>query len=397
MIMLEYDVAVIGGGPIGGFVAKKVATEGFKVVIFEEHKQIGKPLKCAGLITPRVFDFLDFSKKLVVQNKIKGAHIHSPSGNKLTIGGDKDHALVIDRPMFDREIISQSIKEGAEVFLENKVISAKKDEEHIRLKTSQNNYIKCKLLIGADGPHSKTREWFKLPQPAEILKGIGAEVKNTNLDPNFVEIFVGENVAPGFFAWIIPTKGDGSEARIGLCISEGSSYPPRYYFSNFFKNKHSSPYLKNVDITKKIGGSVPLGPLKKTYASNMLLVGDAAAQVKPSSGGGIYTGLLCARHCSSVVLEALHKNDFTVSFLKKYQKLWSGDIGRELNIGMKLRGIFRSLNDRQMDKYIMKFQNPEITEIISRYGDIDYPSKLLKPLLEKTPSLLKLLPKIIKS
>jgi geranylgeranyl reductase family protein len=394
--MQEYDVAIVGGGPIGGYAAKEIAHEGFKVALFEEHKQIGMPLKCAGLVTSRVFDLLDIPKELVVQNKIKGAHIHSPSGNTLTIGGDRVHALVIDRPIFDKEIIKRSLERGAEVFLENKVISAKKHEDYVKLKTSQNNVVKCKLLVGADGPFSKTREWFALSRPIEILKGIGAEVTNVSLDPDFIEIFVGKDIAPGFFAWIIPTNKYGTEARIGLCTTQDLPYPPKHYFSNLFKNKNSSPYLQDIKITKQIGGAVPLGALKKTYASNILLVGDSAAQVKPTSGGGIYTGLLCANHCSHVAIEALYRNDLTSIFLKKYHKLWLADIGRELHLGMKFRAIFKSLSDKQIDKYIRKFQNPEITEVISKYGDIDYPSKLVRPLLKKTPSLIKLLPNIIK-
>ena len=392
----HYDVVVVGGGPIGGYVAGEIASKGFKVAVFEQHKQIGEPLKCAGLVTSRVFDFIDISKESVVQNKIKGAHIHSPSGYKLTIGGDKIHALVIDRPIFDREIIKSSMEKGAELFLENSVISTQKNGEQIEIKTSQSNDVKCNLLVGADGPYSKTRDRFFLSQPTEILRGMGAEISNTRLDPNFVEIFVGENVAPGFFAWIIPTNEHGTEARIGLCIGPESTKPPLYYFSNLFKNKHSSPFLENVKITKKIGGSVPFGALKKTYSSNLLLVGDAAAQVKPTSGGGIYTGLLCGSYCSSVAIEALQKNNFTSQFLKKYHKLWSADIGMELYMGMKFRKLFKSLTDRQMDKYIEKFQNQKIIEVISKYGDIDYPSKLVKPLLRKTPSLIKLLPSLIK-
>jgi digeranylgeranylglycerophospholipid reductase len=391
-----YDVAVIGGGPIGGYVAGEIAKRGFEVAIFEQNKQIGEPLKCAGLVTSRVFDFLDISKNLVVQNKIKGAHIHSPSGYRLTIGGDKVHALVIDRTIFDREIIKSSIGKGAEIFLENRAASAQIHEGQIELKTSQNNDVKCKLLIGADGPYSKTRDRFAMPQPTEILRGIGAEITDTEMDPDFVEIFVGENIAPGFFAWIIPTNEHGTEARTGLCIDPESTKSPSHYFSNLFKNKYSSPYLENAKITRKIGGSIPIGVLKKTHTSNVMLVGDAAAQVKPTSGGGIYSGLLCGSYCSSVAIEALQKNNFTPQVLKKYHKLWSTDIGRELYLGMKFRKLFKSLTDRQMNKYIEKFQKQKITEIISKHGDIDYPSKLVKPLLKQTPSLIRLLPSIIK-
>ena len=147
----KYDVAVIGGGPIGGNVAERIAEKNYKVAIFEQKKQIGMPLNCAGLVTPRVFDFLDFSENLVVQNRIKGANIHSPSGYTLTIGGDKLHAFVIDRIKFDQEIIKNSKKNGAEIFLGNKILSAQKHEQHIELLTSQKTEFSCKLLIGADG------------------------------------------------------------------------------------------------------------------------------------------------------------------------------------------------------------------------------------------------------
>jgi len=393
--MLEYDVAIAGGGPVGGYVAGEIARENFKVAVFERHKEIGIPVNCAGLVTPRVFNFLDISKETIIQNKVKGAHIYSPSGNILTIGGDKIHAFVIDRSKFDREIIKKSEKKGAEVFLNNSVLSAQKIRDHIELSTSQKQEIKCRLLVGADGPYSKIRDRFAFPEPTEFLRGFGAEITNTNLDPDFVEIFVGKNIAPGFFAWIIPTNRKGTEARVGLCISQKITNSPKHYFSNFFKNKISSPFLKDAKITKYMGGVVPLGALKKTYASNVLIAGDAAAQVKPASGGGIYTGLLCAGHCSTIAIKALQKNNCTPNFLKKYHKLWTADIGRELYLGMKFRKIYKNLSDKQIDKYVLKFQNPKITEIISKYGDIDYPSKLIKPLLKKAPSLLKLLPSMI--
>jgi len=391
-----FDVAVVGAGPIGGNIAKRIASENYNVAIFEQKKIIGEPLKCAGLVTPRVFDYVDFSEGLVVQNKIKGANIHSPSGHVLTIGGNKVHAYVIDRIKFDQEIINNAIKRNVEVFLDNKIISAQKQNNNIDLTTSQKSNFKCKLLIGADGPHSKIRDIFAFPRPVELLRGMGAEINGTNLNPDFVEIFVGNQVAPGFFAWIIPTNKEGSSARIGLCVSSNARFPPKVYFSNLFKNKYSSKFLEKTEITKYIGGIVPIGVLKKTFDSNVMLVGDSAAQVKPTSGGGIYPGLLCGMHCADTAVDSLDKNNFSASILKKYQKRWSADLGTDLNMGMKFRRIYKNLTDAQMDKYILKFQNPKIVDVISEYGDIDHPTKLVKPLLKKAPTLLRLITSVIK-
>jgi len=394
--MQEFDVAIVGGGPIGGFIAGDLARKKYRVAIFEKHKEIGTPINCAGLVTPRVFDFLDISKETIIQNKVKGANIHSPSGKLLKIGGDKVHAFVIDRSKFDREIVNSAQKKGAQIFLNSNVLSAQKIGSYIELRTSQEQDIKCKILIGADGPYSKVRDRFALPEPKEFLRGIGAEITNVKLDPDFVEIFIGKNLAPGFFAWIIPTNDKGTCARTGLCIKQNAPNSPKHYFSEFLKYKHASEFLRNAKIKNYIGGIIPLGVLKKTYSSNVFIVGDAAAQVKPTSGGGVYTGLLCAKHCSLVAMDALEKNNFTASFFKKYHKLCNTDIGRELFLGMKFRKIFKNLSNKQMDKYIEKFNNPKIIEIISKYGDIDYPSRLVKPLLKKTPTLLKLIPSIIK-
>ena len=127
-----------------------------------------------------------------------------------------------------------------------------------------------------------------------------------------------------------------------------------------------------------------------------MLVGDAAAQVKPTSGGGIYPGLLCAHYCSSVALDALELNDFSSRVLNKYHKLWSKEIGKELSLGMKFRTIFKNFNDEKLDRYIKKLNNKKTIDAINKYGDIDYPSKLAFPLLKTSPSLLKLLPSALK-
>lgn len=392
MKMKDYDVIIVGGGPIGGFVSKKIVEKNYNVALFEAKKEIGLPLKCAGLVTKRVFEILKMPEENIVQNEIKGANIHSPSGKILKIGGDKTHALVIDREKFDKKIVKISQEKGTNLFLENKILSVQKKEKLVELKTSKNQEVRCKLVIGTDGPFSTIREHFGFSSPKEILLGIGAEISNTSMDPNFVEIFVGSNIAPGFFAWIIPTNKKGTTARIGLCVNQNVDHPAKYYFSNFLKNKNTKDFFEKIEITRKVGGVVPLGVLSKTFDSNVLLVGDAAAQVKPTSGGGIYTGLLCAGHCASTVIGSLEKNDFSASFLKKYQNLWKQDIGKELSRGMSFRRVFNHLSDKQMDKYIGHFQSPKIVEVINKYGDIDYPSKLVKPLIKKSPSLLNFVP-----
>ena len=384
--MKKYDALIVGGGPVGSYVAREISKKNYNVAVLEKNKEIGIPMNCAGLVTPRVFEIADISKKDVVQNKIKGANIHSPSGNILTIGGDKTYALAINRTIFDKTIAR---KTKSDFFKDCKVNFIKKSKNHVKIKTNKNSEFKGRLLIGADGPHSLVRETLNFPKPTEFLKGIGAEISNVNLDPCFVEIFLGNKIAPGFFAWVIPTNNQGTEARVGLCIKQNSRKTSKFYFDKFLKNKLTNSFLEDAKIIKKTGGVIPLGVLKKTFNENTILVGDAAAQVKPTSGGGIYSGLLCAKYCADVSIDALEKNDTSSNFLKSYQKLWKKNFGREFSYGMGFRSIYKKLTDKQFEKYIQNFQNPKIIEIINKYGDIDYPSKLLKPLIKGFPLLLK--------
>lgn len=389
--MNEYDVAVVGGGPIGSFVAQKIAVTGARVAIFEEHTTIGEPVHCAGLITKRVFDIIACSPPKLVQNKIYGACIHAPSGRTLTFGGDKIHALVINRLRFDETLTCNAQTAGAELLIDHKVVSAKQQDNHVALTIHYGEKIvtvRCKILIGADGSHSTIRKSLGFPHPTEILNGISAELIDTALDPRVVHIFVGNNIAPGFFAWIIPTNTQGTMARIGLAVKTHSKQPLQQYFTILLKH----PLLQHATIMKRFGGAIPLGPLKKTVDAHVMLVGDAAAQVKPTSGGGLYPGLLCATHCARIANKALQNNQFTAHFLRQYHIAWSKNIGRELALGMRFRKIFTHLNDEQFTKHIEKLNNQKTIDIINIHGDIDYPSRLALPLLKTSPSLLSLAP-----
>ncbi len=393
--MKKYDVIVVGGGPIGGHVSKKISEKNYSVAVLEKNNEIGKYLNCAGLVTKRVFNITKISLK-TIQNKIYGANIHSPSNNILKIGGDRIHAIVINRKNFDKEIIKKAEKNQVDIFLENKLNNIQKNKNKLNIMTSKKQEFKCKILIGSDGPLSKTRMLLNFPNPKEFLKGIGAEVSNVSIDPNFVEIFIGNNIAPGFFAWIIPINNEGTEARIGLCIDNDALYPPLFYFKKFLQNKNSQNFIKNAKIERNIAGIIPLGALKKTFADNVLLVGDAAAQVKPTSGGGLYTGLLSAEHCANIATFSLEKNNFSSMVLKKYHKLWYKDLGKELNLGMIFRRIFKKLSDKELNKYICKLTNPKTVNLINKYGDIDYPSRLASPIIKINPSILKLAKNILK-
>ncbi len=387
------EVTIVGGGPTGLYLASLLSKKDVDVTVIEQHKKIGKPVQCAGLITPRVFEQFNISSDHIVQNNISTAHIHSPQNKILTIGGTKIHAYSIDREKFDQKIAKIAEHYGAKIITGEKAQSIQHVESRIETCTNNNRNIHSSMIVGADGPQSIVRDIFCFPSPQKYLKGVGATLVDASLEPNAVEIFIGRDIAPGFFAWIIPTNKKGTAARAGLCVPNDKT--PMDYFKKFIQSPSVNPYLGRANIQNYIAGIIPLGPLKQTVDDRIMLVGDAAAQVKPTSGGGIFTGLTCAQIASQTILTAIQTQSYSKQILSKYHNQWKKTIGRELNIGMRLHGLFTTISDPQFEKYITKFQEPSIMSTINENGDIDYPSKLIKPMIKHTPSLLKLLPGII--
>ncbi len=361
--MLKYDVAIVGGGPIGLFIAAELSKRGYSTIVFEEHSEIGYPSHCGGLFSMHVAEIVGFAGFL---HYAKRARIHAPNGYTLNIGDEKPRAYVVSRVDFDRELARRAINSGAEIHLKERVRRINGG-----VLTSSTSY-ETEVVIGADGINSIVRRSMSIKLPA-ILNASQAIVKYESDDVERVEIFVGKNFAPGFFGWMIPL--DESFAKVGV-----AAYT------------HSYPHLKN--ILKKLRvkplalqfGGIPVGFVEKTYRGNALIVGDAAGQVKATSGGGIYTGLRCAICAVNTVNDYLQGKKDSLS---SYESCWKNSIGRELKKALYLHRIYRKMRDDDFNRIVEMLNDDELIKIINEYGDIDYPSRVVWKILKKKPSILK--------
>ena len=330
---------------------------------------------------------------------------------KLFIGDDEIRAVVIDREKFDKQLAEQAISSGVKYIMGAKAVGIGDCEKNASrvfkntivvnfLKNSKKEKIKTKLLIGADGVNSNVAKWFNLERPKEIIYGLIFETNLDIHDENPVYLIISRTYIPGFFAWLIPINN--KRIRFGMGITSNSNKLLKYYFdklrkvnlkpfSNIFKNFDNNELSAN-DI---FVGKIPLGLIKKTYSNRVMIVGDAACQVKPLTGGGLYYGLISAKRCAQVAVDALNEQDFSESFLSKYQRLWMKDIGTEIKQGMRLRNIFLSLNDDDIDELLDIFGQEEFLNIINRYGDIDFPWRLVLKIIAKKPHILKYLKKYV--
>ncbi|MHB8584292.1 MAG: geranylgeranyl reductase family protein [Thermoplasmatota archaeon] len=406
------DALVVGGGPVGGQTARLLAERGFRVELVEEHSEVGQPVQCAGLFTPRVFDHVPFSMDEVWLNDIRGAHVRSPGGRIVTLDGGKAMAVATDRAKFDRLCVEAAERSGARIRLRTKCLSAKRvdanhgsagrhegQSAHARpgspakivatLSTPEGvEEVETQILIGADGVQSAVAKWFGLPRAKEILPCYGAQVEGTRLDPAFVEMFLGAALAPGFFSWMIPTDPRGSTGKVEVGTGFNAPRPAKHYYDLMWTDPSSAKFLaSDARSCFDICGCIPLGPLPATSADSVMLVGDAAAQTKPTSGGGVYTGLRCAEHLATAAAKALASGDVGAKALAEYDRLWRDDLGYELTIGWRLRKAFCRLRDEQVDRLFEILDDKEVLATVNLLGDIDYPSRLARGLLRKAPSL----------
>jgi digeranylgeranylglycerophospholipid reductase len=387
----SFDVVVIGAGPAGGYLAGKVAAAGYEVALVEEHREIGEPIQCGGLVTPRVFDYVKCKETII--GSVHGAELYSPSGRRLVIDGHQTEAVVVQRALFDRAIATDAVRKGAHTFLGAQAQRATRENGGVEVVIDQDGASKsltCKILIGCDGVRSNVAKWFNILRPKKIIPGFEVEMVGVRGDPGLVTLFIGNEIAPGFFGWIIPS---GDTARVGLCVGEGNAYA---YLERMLRRPEVQQYTKGAQPILYIAGGIPLGFPKRTYADNVLVVGDAACQAKAVSGGGIFTALTCSDLASTTAIQALEAHDYSSKMLHRYHRAWTRSIGKELRKDLAIHESFSKLTDTQFEELFDIFDSPQMIRLIEKKGDIDFPSKVGWALLKEDPRLLKYVGKALR-
>mgnify|MGYP006267304517 FL=1 len=206
-----------------------------------------------------------------------------------------------------------------------------------------------------------------------------------------MKLFVGNDIAPGFFGWIIPS---GDTARVGLCVGEGNAYA---YLTRMLRRPEVEKYTKGAQPILYIVGGIPIGCPRRAYADRVMVVGDAACQAKATSGGGIFTSLHCASLAADTALEALEKEDYSPRMMHRYHRAWTKSIGKELRKDLAIHESFEKLTDAHFEELFEIFDDPEILQLIETTADIDFPSKIGWALIRRDPRILKYVGKALRT
>jgi len=378
------DVLVVGAGPAGLIAARGAAKEGVKVVVLEEHGEVGFPCHCAGLLSLKGLREIgvptvdaDF-----VQNRVRGAHFFSPSGLSFTVERGEDVACVVDRSLLDRFLARQATDAGAEIRLQSRVQRVRKRDGRMMVEGPWGS-VEAGMVIDAEGVASRLIKEMGLTPlgPEGILPALQFELTDVNVDLAHVEMHLGERVASNFFAWVIPLSDN--RARVGLACRGDE---PRRRLEEFTKKRFDEPTRLSVSS----GLIITCGPIPKTFSENFLVVGDAAGQVKPTTGGGVILGSICASVAGEVAAEAAKRGIFSSDFLGEYERRWKERLGREFRATHLARMVLNRLSDKTMDKIFKVILEKGLQGELSAKGDMDFQASLLSALAKKR-DILKLL------
>jgi len=382
----DFDVIVAGAGPAGSMAARTAAVLGLRTALMEEHEQPGLPAHCSGKLQLHAFREFDLPTSLVM-NTLRAGAFYSPGGAHFRVRREEADSHVVDRVVFDRWLAHDAERRGAALLLDTRLRGAERINGLIRVTgTCRGRSLSttARVLIDAEGARPTLPRTLGLRIPRAYVYGLQYQMTGVDLDePDMPEIYLGSASAPGFFGWIMPIGPD--RARAGVCVDPRlTSHSPIHYLERLIREHPvASRRLRKAVIERKLAGSIPvLGARRPTVAPGLLIAGDAAGQVKATSGGGIYFSLISGR----LAAEAAH--DYIGGIrdaLPRYEDAWRRRFGRELYVTAFARMAINHMSDAEMDTVVAAVaEDSDLRRTIEQRGDTAFQSRLLAPLLVRT-------------
>jgi len=369
----ECDVVVIGAGPAGLLTARRLATRGHRVVVLEEHDQIGAPVHCTGVLGLDAFDELGLSRRAIV-GMAQAARFVAPNGTSVVVDDPGVRAAVVDRERFDCDLARDAIDAGADVRAGQRVATLEPGPNAVSVTTSRGR-LAARAAVVACGASYRFNRALGFGVPSVLLHSAQLEVPFPALE--HVQVHFGRRIAPGGFGWIVPfSRDDVSFARIGLLCDRDAGAA----FRGFAAAIRSEYRLRDPWPEPRLK-ALPLAPVDRTWTDRIVAVGDAAGLVKPTTGGGIYYGLLTGHLAADVLSEALTAGEPTGSRLKEYERRWRTRLGPEIRAGLAFRAVAAKLSDAAIDRLLELTRVDGIVPLLRQTADFNWHRTAARALL----------------
>ncbi len=391
---IKTDILVIGAGPAGSSAAKYAALNGAKVLMIDKKSEIGSPKRCAEGVSKEGLKALGIEPHCRwIAKELTGVKFISPNGTSVWLNEERvklpEAGYILERKIFDKHMAMNAAREGVEIMVKTIATGLKRTEEGLIVTAEcmdQSFEINAKIVIAADGPESRVGRWAGLKttlKPKNMESCAQFEMAGVEMeDSNSIEFYFG-SVAPGGYAWIFP-KGDDI-ANVGLGIITTQTDKTAYqHLKEFVNNCPSTQNAQPVELN--IGGDPVGGMLKKLVTDNLVLVGDAASQVSPLTGGGIISAMKAGVFAGEVTAAAIKEGNYSQKRLQEYQDKCEEDMVKTFKKELKVKNYLLSLSDEELDSIAEAFKNTEFEKINTK--------EIIKVLIKVSPKALLKLGKI---
>lgn len=354
----RYDVVVVGGGPAGSWTAKCAGEKGVSVLLLEKDREIGIPVRCAeGVSEKGLQTFIPQFPQEWISRTIIGVQLVSPDGRKVD-AYTGERGFILDRKRFDSDLAKMAAEQGAEIMtkayvsgliIENGFVKGVYGEHLGKPFT-----VEASIVIGADGVESRVGRWAGLKTECPLrdietcvqatLGGLGKTEYDFN--PDIIELHFGHEVAPGGYAWVFPKSATSANVGLGISGEYGRFKKPIEYLKAFMDRR-----FPNASVLTWVAGSVPVAPIFGDIVTNgLMLVGDAAHQATPITGGGILNAIQAGALAGKVAGEAILSGDVSKKTLLAYQKAWMKGEGKVNERLYKIKNVLFELSDKELNR-----------------------------------------------
>ena len=339
---VRYDVVVVGAGPAGSTAARTAAGAGLSVLLVEKRQEIGSPVRCAegvghDLLTPFVVPDPRW-----ICAEVTGAQLTVSSRDYCeTLEAKGGRGYVLERRVFDRALAEEAVRAGAQVRVKTAAVGLLREGDVVRGLVLQGPggrwEVMASVVIAADGIESQVGQWAGLETtlpPKDAMSCAQYLLVGIDIKPAWVEYYVGREVAPGGYAWVFP-KGDGM-ANVGLGVQADLANEPALAYLNRFVE--SQLHLAAGSPVTLVAGGVPVAMSPpRLVTDGLMLVGDAARQVDPLTGGGITNAMAAGKLAAGVAARAIAKGDTSAGALSAYEAAWRDVLGRRMARNYRLK------------------------------------------------------------
>jgi geranylgeranyl reductase family protein len=306
----SYDILIIGCGPAGSSAAAAACSLGLRVLVVEAREIIGKPVRCAEYIPAQLLREVKIGRDFIVQ----------PADTMKTVLPDGDiqetraPGYIIRRDLFDQALSRKAEELGSEIWLSTRAVSIDEQGVEIRRKNG-NQKVRARVIIGADGPHSKAGKWINsvnssLIPSAQMSFELSAPMDHT-------EVYFDRDIYGGY-GWLFP-KGEIANVGIGMRTGNGGTGSLSRMLEGFVSRLKKEGKIKGGPLAKTAGW-IPAEPPRRVVTGNILLAGDAAGHTHSITGAGVAQAIMCGNMAGKWAARAVEADDLMM--LEEYEKEW---------------------------------------------------------------------------